>query len=428
MVVDTQEVVHAAPTNVSRHETNRRPRPKYFCVLLPVWGGSYITQFLECSLLTLLADGNLPALARALPTRFAFLTRKEDETTIRAHRAYLGLRQVCAVEFLPIDDLIMSGNHSTITTLAWERAVRGEDEAMLDTCFVFLVSDYVMSDGSLATIAKRMLAGADAIQTGNLQLNEDVADPWLRERLAVADGSLSLDARKMVGWGLGCLHPATIANTVNYPLYHNSHTNRLFWRVDRDTLIGRFYLLHLICIRPQRTDFVISSASDYSFVAEMCPTGNVEILTDSDEYFVAEVQPLHHESRLIRLGPHSVDDLVECLSEWTNRRHRLNAEHTVVFHAEDLPASLPAARAEADRFIEEINPAAREGAAVPRSSLLDWGDRGARCRHRAALANGLGNCCYPFHALAAVGHCGANTQCEPCSPALARLPDDAGRV
>jgi hypothetical protein len=318
-----------------------------------VWGESYIKQFLESSLLTLLAKGNLPALARALPTRFVFLTRKEDEKTIRAHPAFLRLRRVCAAEFLPIDDLIMSGNHSTTTTLAWERAVRREGKAMLDTGFVFLVSDYLMADGSLATIAERMLDGADAIQAGNFQLNEDAAAAWLQARLAAADGALSLGAREMVHWGLGCLHPATLANTVNYPLYHNAHTNRLFWRADRDTLIGRFYLLHQICIRPQITDFVIGSASDYSFIAEMCPTGNVVIITDSDDYFVAEVQPLHHESHFIRLGPHSPDDLAVSLSEWTNRRHRLNAERTIVFHAEDLPAKLPAI-ADADKFIRDI--------------------------------------------------------------------------
>ena len=347
MVVATQEavpeiLVRAAATPPA---TNRRSPARCFCVLLPVWGESYIKQFLECSLLTLLADGNLPALARALPTRFVFLTRKEDENTIRAHPSYLRLRRVCAVEFLPIDDLIMSGNHSTTTTLAWERAVRREDQAMLDTCFVFLVSDYVMADGSLATIAERMLDGADAIQAGNFQLNDEAADPWLRARLATADGVLSLGSREMVQWGLGCLHPATLANTVNYPAFHNAHTNRLFWRVDRDTLIGRFYLMHQICIRPQTTDFVIGSASDYSFVAEMCPTGNIVILTDSDDYFVAEVQPLHHESHHIRLGPHSIDELAVCLSEWTNRRHRLNAENTIVFHARDLPASIPEAAA-----------------------------------------------------------------------------------
>ena len=42
---------------------------------------------------------------------------------------------------------------------------------------------------------------------------------------------------------LTCLHPSTIANFIDLPVSHNSHSNRLFWRVDADTLIGRFYLL-----------------------------------------------------------------------------------------------------------------------------------------------------------------------------------------
>ena len=57
----------------------------------------------------------------------------------------------------------------------------------------------------------------------------------------------------MMHWALAHLHPATIANIVNYPLSHNIHTNRLFWRVDDDTLIGRFYLMHMLVIRPETT-------------------------------------------------------------------------------------------------------------------------------------------------------------------------------
>ncbi len=49
----------------------------------------------------------------------------------------------------------------------------------------------------------------------------------------------------------------TLANMVNFPLCHSLHSNRLFWRVDENTLIGRFYLMHMICIRPEVTDFVV---------------------------------------------------------------------------------------------------------------------------------------------------------------------------
>src|SRR5580698_6225674 len=89
-------------TNILVTTPNLRPAPKAFCVLLPVWGDAFITHFLAESLPTLLAEGNLPALARTLPTRFVFLTREGDENTIRAHRAYHHLRAVCQVEFLSI--------------------------------------------------------------------------------------------------------------------------------------------------------------------------------------------------------------------------------------------------------------------------------------------------------------------------------------
>jgi hypothetical protein len=350
--------VDSVPLNEPTSNGNAGPSrsPKSFCILLPVWGERYVQRFVEQSLPTLLAAGNIPALAGTLPTRFVFLTRVRDEAVIRSHRACALLRQVCEVEFLPIDDLIMSGNHSTTITLAWERAVRREGDAMLDIAFIFLVSDYVMADGSLATIARHMMAGVSAIQAGNFQLSEHAAEPWLRRRRAVAGDVLSLTSREMVRWGLNCLHPATIANIVNYPLCHNAHTNRLFWRVDRDVLIGRFYLLHQICIRPERPDFVIGSSSDYSFVAEMCPSGNVTVITDSDDYFVAEVQPYDHEKHFIRFGPIALPDLARSLSEWTTARHRLNAQETIVFHADHVSAQLSSAVAEAEHFIAAVTP------------------------------------------------------------------------
>jgi len=355
-MTDDLAAVSSLSANLSKTDANLRPPPKAFCVLLPVWGERYIEQFMHDSLPTLLALGNIPTLSRTLPTRFVFLTKARDEAVIRSHGACARLQHVCEVEFLPIDDLIMSGNHSTTITLAWERAVRREGAAMLDIAFIFLVSDYVMADGSLATIARRMMAGVSAIQAGNFQLSEDAADPWLRRRRGLGGDVLSLRAREMVRWGLDCLHPATIANIVNYPLCHNSHTNRLFWRVDHNTLIGRFYLLHQICVRPERLDFVIGSSADYSFVPEMCPTGKVIIITDSDDYFVAEVQPYRHEGHFIRFGPIVVPELAQSLSEWTTERHRLNAQETIVFHADDVSPQLPPALAEAERYIAAVTP------------------------------------------------------------------------
>src|SRR6202035_2792022 len=152
--------------------------------------------------------------------------------------------------------------------------------------------------------------------------------------------ALVLPPRQLMRQALTRIHPATVANTINVPVSHNSHCNRLFWRVDADTLIGRFYLLHMLCIRPEIADFVIGASCDYSFIPEMCPSGNVGIMTDSDEYLVIEAQPRDHEAGFLRLGPARPKRLAASLSEWTTALHRDNARHTLVFHAADLPSSL----------------------------------------------------------------------------------------
>ena len=63
-------------------------------------------------------------------------------------------------------------------------------------------------------------------------------------------------------------------------------------------MLGRFYLMHMLCVRPEVTDFIIGSSCDYSFIPEMCPSGNVDAITDSDEYLVIEMQPRMHEGEV----------------------------------------------------------------------------------------------------------------------------------
>ena len=341
----------------SRHALRLEARgaPTAARVLIPVWGYEFVRKFLDRSLPTLLAPGNLPAIATVLPTEFIFLTSEHDKTHIREHPAYERLAMVCAVRFHEIDDLVMQGNHSTTLTLAYARKIKRSDPSTLDTCFFFLVSDYLMADGSLAAVLARMQAGASAVQVGNFQTVEDEGDEWLDRHLAAGAGAVALPARELMRWALTCTHPATIANTVNNPVCHNKHTNRLFWRVDDNTLIGRFYLMHMICIRPEITDFVIGSSCDYSFVPEMCPSGNVVTIGDSDEYLAVEVQPRDHEARFITWGPARPRDVAISLSEWTTARHRLNVHDTIVYHADELPASLSCVMDEAARFISKIS-------------------------------------------------------------------------
>jgi hypothetical protein len=253
-------------TSVRQAVTVERPPLKKIRCLVPVWGYAYIRNFLEVGLPSWLADGNLPAISRMVPTEFVLLTSREDETYLRAHPAFKRLSAICETTIYFIDHLITGTNYSTTITLAYLEAVRATGDEMLDTCFLFLVSDYIVADGSFRTVVERIQAGRNGVLVGNFQVVEEEALPWLRDILLTNPNVLEVRPRELMKWALSHLHPATVANTVNYSLVHNEHTNRLFWRVDNQTLIGRFYLMHMIAIRPELRDFVIGSACDYSFI------------------------------------------------------------------------------------------------------------------------------------------------------------------
>jgi len=334
----------------------RRPPPETVKLLLPVWGHRYVRQFLEVGLPTLMAPGNVPALAKSLACEFEIVTSTADERYLRQHPAFRGLADVCRTSIRPIDHLITVGNNSTTLTLAYVEAIRAAGPAMRNTCFFFLVSDYIVADGSLASALARICAGASAVLVGNFQVTAEEAMPWLRDRVGRegAATSTALSARELMGWALGHLHPATLANTVNASRTHNAHTNRLFWRVDDHTLLGRFYLMHMIAIHPEVIDFRIGASWDYSFLPEMCPSGNVSVITDSDEFLVVEMQPRAHEAGFLREGPLRPEALARSLSEWTTAQHRRNVAHTLVYHADEKPAGLSAAVATADEYVAQV--------------------------------------------------------------------------
>jgi len=356
--------------------------PRAVRLLLPVWGQRYLRRFFEFSLPTMIAPGNIPALAAALPCTFVFLTSAQDAELIAEHPGCQHLRAICRTEIVLIDDLITGDNHSTTITLAYERAVHAA-ASITDTCFLFLISDYLVADGSFRHVLARIAAGASGVLAGNFQVTEEEAAPGFHAAFDSGDVALTLAPRALAAWAMRHLHPVTAANTVNFPLSHSLHSNRLFWRVDEDTLLGRFYLMHMIAIRPETDHFVIGSSCDYSFIPELCPSGNVAVLTDSDEYLVVEMQPRQHERGFLRVGSPDIATLAASLSEWTTARHRENARHTVVFHAAALPPALPAVAREAERFIAAVE---RQLSARPQPHRGHPYWLGAIAAHRFAVA------------------------------------------
>src|SRR5262249_53818641 len=208
--------------------------------------------------------------------------------------------------------------------------------------------------GSLRAVLDRVRSGASGVLTGSLLVDAEAFTPPLRERLHSGSAELVLASRPLLSAALAHLHPLNAASIVNRSSVHDVDANGLFWSVDQATLIGRFYLLHMIAIHPEVTNFVVGSPCDYAFIPELCPSDNVAVLTDSDEYLAIEMQERDRGVRPLRPGPLTPAELARSLSRWTTARHRQNAESTLVFHSSELPDGMPATVASASRFITEV--------------------------------------------------------------------------
>jgi hypothetical protein len=312
-------------------------------------------SLLEFCIPTLLAPGNIPAIARMLPTKFVLMTRAKDVSLVEGHTTWKRLSEVCDVEIRCIDDLVTRDNHTASITLAFRRAILASGHAMSETCFILMNSDFLVADGSLTTVIRKIRNGCDCVLAGNFQIVAEEASRYLKPHIDRDSRSLTLDSRRLLKFSFSHLHPVTIANIVNVGIASNSHPNRLFWRVNENTLLGRFYLIHVVAIRPQVSgEFEVGSSYDYSFVPELCPQGNVHIIDDSDDYLVVEMQPRSHEMYMLQPARITPSALALALRKWTTAQHRENAKTTICFHSDDIPPGFQEARKEADAFIRSV--------------------------------------------------------------------------
>ena len=217
-----------------------------------------------------------------------------------------------------------------------DRAIKQTGEAMLNTHFILLNSDYIMADGSFQGLSRYIEKGYSGICAGNFQVIDEEIKPYLLSQINPDTGVMQIKPRELVKRSMRHLYPVTIASLFEYQATHNYRANRFFARLNHDVMAGRFYLQHVLCVKPETMHYRVGSSFDYSFIPEMCPSGNIAVINDSDDYLVIATQPLQHELHLVGWGGYHQKKLAHALSEWTTKQHRANAKQSIYFHSIDL--------------------------------------------------------------------------------------------
>jgi hypothetical protein len=337
--------------------SDHKPKVRFLTVL---WGREHRARWLGLSLPSLMAPGNLPALAAATELEVAILTDKRSVSLIRGHPAFHPLQKICQVQFLEIDDLIVGTTYGVTLTLAYARGIMSAGDEQTNTTFVFMNSDFIVADGSLASLANRIKSGHRCIVAPSLRVSAERLLPRLRK--AVSGHRLSLKPRALVGMALANLHLTALGKTLGQDEFHCLSFNQSYWRVGQSALLGRYHLLFMLCIRPERPLGPVNSYCDYGFIPELVPSGPMVALTDSDDFFMLELGPEYQEENLLRFGPALPGHIAESLRRWTTKEHRQSAEFDFVFHSGPPPKELARVSKDARSYIANLH--ARMGGPV----------------------------------------------------------------
>ncbi len=316
------------------------------------WGDKYVRDFLDITLPALLADGNVPELARRFDVEFVFLTEEHQFTTVREHESWRRLEMVCPARLVALDDLIVGHWYGISLSKTLVRGFKDLGASVLDTWLVFLNADFIIADGSYRALADRIDAGERLIFAPSYCVVREAALPILRGSLS--DGILSIKPRRMAEIGIPNRHYTIRAKTVNQRLFRIHRYDQFYYFVDEHTLLARQMPIALVAMRPERVLEDIDTFWDYGIVTEAAPTARHCVLGDSDEYQMIELRDERTFEDLLQLGWPQPDEIARDLSSFTTKDQRDHLGYELIWHSGDLPPNLDQARASLAAFVDEV--------------------------------------------------------------------------
>ena len=321
-----------------------------------VWGDWHLRMLFEVNLPTLLAEGNLPALARNCDITYLLFTQRSDfarvssAPTIRALRDFMDVR----IEILDDEDL---DNPIAAHHKAWNTAVR---RAKRDGQMILLMPpDVAWSNNAFASVGAHLAQGRKAIFMTYLRAVPDGFVPALLARRDPAALANSVPPQEMVRLCVENLHPlmaAYLRSSDHFPY----HPEMILWSVPGEGIAARVLAREMFLFDP--THFALN---EVSLPADPIDPSEVCFLADSDELFAVSLAPLgkdvawHTHPRL--------PDPVEIGGWWLDYDSPVNdfiAGHKIRWHfAPVTPDTWHARERGADLFVRRAA-AAREGIRV----------------------------------------------------------------
>ena len=309
-------------------------------IIIPVWGKEYLKRMDAICLPALLAPGNLPHLAAHFECELVIVTETKLFDSVRSLPGIINAQKHASLRLVAVDDAMSHPAYYGLTiTHALYRGFTDLGDAAKDIWCLFLNADFILADGSYQALVPKMLAGERLIFAPSYCTIEEEVWPELVGAVT-AHGDLPMSKRTMAGLILDHAHFTIRAKIINCPMFQIDRVDQFYYRHDNDTLIGRQLPIAIVAFRPERVPMEPVTFWDYGVVSEVCPTANLCVLGDSDDFLMLELRGRNSMSEQLRLGAMNPSEIAADLSRWTTKDQRDCGEFDLLLHKNDIPSDI----------------------------------------------------------------------------------------
>jgi cytochrome c551/c552 len=324
-------------------------------VVVYAWGKSYVDRLLNYALASLLAPGNLPALAASFDTTVMVVTEEQLFSYVDSHPVIERAKSICAVRLVSLDDLIGEPwQYGISLAYALFRGFCDLGAAMTETYMLFLNADFVLADGSYQRLIPYMLRGDSVLLSPSYCVVEEEVEPLLEDIRRAENGILAIPPRRLARMIIDHRHNTVRAKTISQQSIHFEYMDQAYWQVDDDTIIAHQMPVCMVAMRPEQALSDINTFWDWGITYEFCPSRKLTAIGDSDEFLLLELRSENTHSELVRPGPTTPLAAASRMHGYITQYQLDNARLPMTLHAAALPERIDDARVRLRGFVDEL--------------------------------------------------------------------------
>jgi hypothetical protein len=257
---------------------------------LVAWGQDYVRDFLEVSLPTLLAEGNIAAGEGLDGSQFLVLTDPVDFPTFQAHPLFGRLQRTLPTEFIDISRLRGGRDKYRVASRCQMEALRRS--VVHSDAVILLYPDMIWCRNGVRFAVEKLEDGAEAVFTTAPAVLPEPTLAALAAEAAVTstdDGRIvSVAPRNLAGTALRHHHPMWRAFDWDGDCFAD-YPSCLSWTVPNQGWLMRCFHLHPVALRaqPENPRFLASfnTSLDGEYVARLFDsTDGLAFADDTDTF------------------------------------------------------------------------------------------------------------------------------------------------